>query len=145
MDTSAIDKMKQVKDEAQVIGEFLEWLQTTKNLVLAEWQDEIGSFCNWRSSITYRSSKDKGTYSIHCQSGQQVRVYYRHDIADELTDNKCPNDCEDGIFITQRDEPILLPAATRGIERLLAEYFDIDLDAVEREKLQILKELREKD
>ncbi len=114
--------MKQGKDEAQVIGEFLEWLQT-KNLVLAEWQDEIESFCNWRSSITYRSSKDKGTYSIHCQRGQQVRVYYRHDIDDELTDNKCPNDCEDGIFITQRDEPILIP--------------------VEREKLQILKELRE--
>ena len=31
------DKLLAVKDKSQVIGEFLEWLQGEKNLVIAEW------------------------------------------------------------------------------------------------------------
>jgi hypothetical protein len=50
---------------------------------------------------------------------------------------------EKGITLAEWDErDRLMPANTGGFERLLADYFGIDLDKVEAEKLAILKHLR---
>ncbi len=52
---------------------------------------------------------------------------------------------EKGITLAQWDDhDRLMPARTGGFERLLADYFGIDLDKVEAEKMAILEQLRAK-
>lgn len=69
------DRMRLIKDEADVIAPFLEWL--TEKYVIADWVD------------------DDELYPVHA-----------------------------------------------GIEKLLASYFDIDLNKIEAEKCAMLEELR---
>jgi len=39
--TPELDKMSKVKEESQKIGEFLDWLQNTKRITLAQWAAAI--------------------------------------------------------------------------------------------------------
>lgn len=75
--TPESDKMLAVHDKSQAIGEFMEWLQGERGIVLAEWED--------------RTSRDAVLHPSH-----------------------------------------------PGINQLLAQYFEIDLNVVEREKRAIL-------
>lgn len=72
-----LDKMLEVQEQSQAIGEFLEWLQS-QGIILARFDDESDALV--------------GTH--------------------------------------------------RSIERLLADYFEIDLDAAEREKSLMLERIR---
>lgn len=80
-----LDKMLAVSDKSQVIGEFLEWAQSEKQLVIAVWHEE---------------------------DADGNKLYH----------------------------PRLLPAQFHA-ETLLAEYFEIDLAEVERERRKILEGL----
>ncbi len=75
------EKMQGVKDKSQAIGEFLEWLNYEKHIILATAGDEENS-------------------------GDLSMIHY-------------------------------------SSEELLAEFFEIDLKKVEKEKQQILKEIRQ--
>lgn len=72
-----LDKMLEVQEQSQAIGEFLEWLQS-QGIILSRFDDESDALV--------------GTH--------------------------------------------------RSIERLLADYFEIDLDAVERERRVMLERIR---
>ncbi len=84
IDTPECDKLHKVTGESQTVGEFLEWLQEHKKLVLAEYLGDVPG---------------TGRYELF--------------------------------------------PSTVSIEKLLAEYFDIDLDKVEHEKMQVLELQRE--
>lgn len=83
--TGEIEKLQAVQGESQRIGEFLDWLQGERKLVIAQWQKR----------------------------------------------NLDPSD----------DWDELVPAGMT-INGLLAEFFEIDLDKIEEEKLALLNELR---
>jgi hypothetical protein len=73
------EKLSAIKDQSQIVGEFLDWLQNEKNVVLCD-----------------------------------------------------PTESWDHPYV-----PI-----SKGSNRLLAEYFKIDLDKIEEEKLAMLEEFR---
>lgn len=87
METPECDKMLKVRDQSQLIGEFLDWLQTDKALAICRLE-----------------TKEEA----------------------------------DGA-----DQGFVL--AFISTEKLLADYFDIDLDKVEQERCAILKQLRQTD
>lgn len=80
--TKELQKMNEVKDKSQLIGEFLDWLMNEKGCVIAEYSDS------------------------------EIYVY----------------------------KP-LIPNRL-SIEQLLAEYFDIDLEKAERERVELLERFR---
>lgn len=80
------ERLSEIKDRSQAIGEFLEWMQTTKRIRLA-------------------------TSHVH-------------------TDD-CSKWCE-------REFEVFTPST----EKLLAEYFEIDLNKLELEKRRMLAEIR---
>jgi hypothetical protein len=90
-----LEKMEKAKAEgSQVIGEFLEWLQGEKGVVLATYHEHSKAECG---SLRW---PECGIYS---------------------------------------EQPVIFHCST---ERLLAEFFEIDLDQVEREKQALLDEIR---
>jgi hypothetical protein len=93
--TPELDKLKQVQEVSQKIGEFIVWLNSDKKIVLATWHKEV-------------------------------------------------DECDE----TQPDEGVNVlwpePMGDAAIDKLLAEYFHIDLNKVEQEKRAILDEFREK-
>lgn len=82
-DTTELNKIREVHEDSQRIGEFLEWLNE-QEIYLAEW---TGSDCN---------------------------------------------ECGEEVLITM----------IRGRERLLAQYFNIDLDKAEKERQALLDAIR---
>lgn len=49
---------------------------------------------------------------------------------------------EQNLVLAERDERGHLHIATKGIQEILADYFEIDLAAIEEEKRAMLEELR---
>jgi hypothetical protein len=111
------DKMLAVADKSQAIGEFLEWMGPEKGLHLGV--VETRAFCSgWRSN--------------YCKSGRSFN--YRDQDVGEC--RRCGGTGE-----VELSTPRLVPASY-SIERLLAEFFKIDLDKVDAERRAILEALR---
>lgn len=87
--TPTLDKMREVREKSQAIGEFLEWLEST---------------------------------------GVQLVTYHSHG-------DKCEDEDGDIMCGISEDEPM---PEHRSIERLLAEFFEIDLKVVEEERRALL-------
>ena len=83
-------KLERVQPDSQVIGEFLEWLQGSGKMVLAEYN-----------------------YFSHGTNGKRWR----------------------------RAVPMLLPTSA-SIEKILAKYFRISPEKIEREKREMLADIR---
>ena len=81
------EKIAKVKDKSQLIGEFLDWARSEKNIEL-------------------------------CEPTDLMNPHDHREILDELA-------------------PI-----SQSIEQLLADFFDIDLDKAEKERQQIIDDLR---
>ncbi len=88
-------KLHAVKERSQSIGEFMAWLEETKQYCLAT-----------RHAHTEYCKNSEGQYNCHLGSGELV-------------------------------EPM-----NAGINKLLAEFFGIDLQVLEAEKLDMLEEQR---
>ena len=99
------DKMHLVKEKSQVIGEFLEWLESKKKFSL-------------------------------CLSGEYLNKLLWDRVENENEDFD-DDDYKEGRF----NEHYYYPSSF-NVEKLLAEFFDIDLDTIEKEKQKILKNLR---
>ncbi len=90
------EKLHAVKDKSQVIGEFLEWLQSEKKVQL-------------------------------CLAHEHTDGCFEEDDVDHEDPPHCG--CQEGE---------LVPFHT-GIEKILAEFFEIDLAKVENEKRALLE------
>lgn len=118
---------------SQSIGEFIEWAQS-EGVVLAEWQRKT----DCRARYTPRKS---AMLSWECQGGRRlvtdVGASKAHEVGQDL------GECDDcgGTGLIDRIEPVLYPT-TQSITKLLARFFDIDLNKLEAEKEQMLEELR---
>lgn len=87
-----LEKVEQIQDKSQPVGEFLEWLTTERGIVLAQ-------------------------YHKHTEKCYGIDEFYKCGFNDDL----------------------LYPCRI-GIEKLLAEFFHIDLDKVEMERRQLIKD-----
>ena len=86
------EKMREVVDRSQSIGEFLDWLRDEKGIALCKWQDTI------------HHSEEMGDYT------------------------------PEGYYVVKD-----------GPEKLLADFFDIDLDKIEKEKQAMLDALQKQE
>ena len=85
IETPELEKIVEHRDESDIIGGFLEWLQDEQKIHLCEWGDYSGE----------EYEEDEQFYQIN-----------------------------------------------RTIEQLLAEYFEIDLDKAEKERVALLEQIR---
>lgn len=102
-----LEKLKDVSERSQAIGEFLEWLFDTKSYHIAKYLTD-----------EEYESKDNVSWVDGLYEKEQFK---RHEIGKEE----------------------LMPIHI-DIEKLLAEYFEIDLAKVEKERSEIIEKIREK-
>jgi hypothetical protein len=110
--TPMLNKLGRIKDKAQVIGEFMEWLRGEKRIVLCESHEE--------SSNCYRPHKH----------GKDLCFGFAPGGCTKTRERDCP-------FKESECIPISFDT-----NKFLAEFFEIDLNQVEKERLAILKSLR---
>lgn len=120
------DKLHAVREKSQAIGEFLDWLDE-KGIRLARYHEHADGCYephvhDYGCSDSCGARKNDGKHS-HPFAGCSLRC-------EKETNRICG----------WRDDA-LAPIHT-SIEKLLAEYFEIDLDKLEREKRAMLAELR---
>lgn len=127
------DKMLAVRDQADAIGAFLEWLRS------AETPYSVGV---WETQVSCEGWGGRWNTLWHCDEGRKVRDpnMGADDGGQDL--GECPH-C-DGTALVDRIEPRLMPAGV-GIEQLLAQYLDIDLQKIAEEKDEMLHRIREKE
>jgi hypothetical protein len=79
---------------------------------------------------------------LHAEKGVTLAVEHRHRAPDEVEGD--PEGCRGGARYYQcgLTDGELVPARLGGIEKILAEFFDIDLAAVDREKRALLQAVR---
>jgi hypothetical protein len=123
--TPTLDRMREIHDQSQPIGEFLEWLQW-QHVHLMTWQEiEEEDVCS-------------GQFSHSCYGGK-TRERRVRDKNGTRTDDWEPDPrsftCErcGGTGRVIRKRETWVPDG-RSIEQLLAAYFGIDLDAASRER-----------
>ena len=107
MNTPNLDKMQEVKEYSQMIGEFVEWLRTEKGI----------DTCRRLEIEPYEDDDGPDYYG------------------------ECPV-C--GCELDLRGDPFIFwwPTYT-NVQGLLAEFFGIDYDEVERERTALLLHLRD--
>lgn len=126
------DKLHGVRDQSQSIGQFIEWLQE-KGIVFAKSHVHTDACHTLGYSLRgfrkeYRDKVRKGSFS-----GE-----YRPVCTKEELHNGAFNKPQCGMT-----ESTLYPEQV-PIEKTLAEFFEIDLNKVEREKLRLLDFIRDK-
>jgi hypothetical protein len=114
------DKLTAISDQSQAIGEFLEWLPSQGRFIGA-----------WRTVVDCPGGGIWEKWS--CIGGVKV-----NDRTGEEGD-ECPV-C-DGRGVVDAAEPIP-EVAYVDINKILAEFFDIDLNKLEAEKRAMLDEIR---
>jgi len=106
------EKLSAVSGESNKIGAFLDWLNE-QHIVLADYQE-------------------------HCDHIESRCAGERCDMDHEIGSWACGKDCEDYAPTSGNQ---LFPIR-KPIESLLANYFEIDLAKVEKERRQILEDIR---
>ncbi len=129
-------KLQAVKDQSQTCGAFYEWLQDTKRIHMMqrfkEETDEDG-FKVWRDKHGEIVDGFKDPMSLALALTDHDEFERMQKIRDSMG-----IDCR---LVPSDDGPIELPVR-ESIEKLLAEYFDIDLKKLEEEKQSMLDECR---
>lgn len=113
------EKMHAVHEQSQQIGEFLDWLGQ-QGMRVCELQTEVA--CEWRSLV----------HELHCEQGQVMDP-------DGPLDEDCKQCHGTGMveLVTPQYHPTRL-----SIEKLLAQFYEIDLDKIEAERRAMLDSLR---
>lgn len=115
------DKLMAVKDESQTIGEFLDWLPGGTDLRVCE-------------RIVKTDCRGGGIWERWtCIGGRKIND------REDSDEGECPI-CH-GTGLVDRDEPLYLPAHV-DINKILAKFFEIDLNKLEAEKRAMLDALR---
>lgn len=137
--TPTLDKMKEVRDLSQAVGEFIEWLGTDAggHLFIGEWEHQM--------ECRHREPKRPGGdtlmyYGAECLMGRMIATD-EHRTEDEGTDlGDCPR-CG-GTGLVDRQNP-RESVHTESIEHILARFFDIDQREADREQAAVLAWVRE--
>jgi hypothetical protein len=123
--TPNLDKLSEVHERSDEIGDFVVEFLRSKGILLAEWK-EIREPC-WRRTKTTRPL-------FYPDAGTTI----------EYTDDPFACDCEptDGMDTPHTHREMVLVNRERVIQPLLAEYFGIDYPAIETERRALLDYVR---
>lgn len=141
MSTPEVEKMMAARDQgSQEIGEFLDHLLNEQGFVIAKWgarQEEVE--CIGLS----RDGRPNGMFDgSNCMDGEIRRHRVLVDGKTHMLNDPCPR-CEGtGRITISSGEEGFIPDR-RSVQQLLADYFEVDLDALERERRAVLDQLRE--
>jgi hypothetical protein len=137
------DKLHKIHEQSQAIGEFLEWLQWEKKWQIIEnvgywdWAEPINVF---RRGERYGPPTPKGATGyrwVRRCSGQGV---------DHNRDHGCieqPHWCYDNPYDYGHYRMLYVDVRPRGsTNEWLAEFFEIDLDKIEKEKRAMIESMR---
>jgi len=108
------EKLSKVSKESHKLGAFMDWLEE-RGIFLAEYPEHCLSFKTWE-----KVGED-------CELDHDTR------------DWKCGTGCED--YTPESSDRLMSTNHTK--ERLLADYFEVDLAVVEEERCAMLEECRE--
>lgn len=120
-ETPELDKMHEVREQSQPIGEFIDWL-AGQGVQLVRWAPVVKERWPWKSRYD--------------ANGEKARVFL---IADHGPDDGVHGPPEE--YADEAD--IEAFPWHESTERMLARFFEIDLNAVEEERRALLDELRE--
>jgi len=122
------EKLSKVQDQSQAIGEFLEWLETTKSARLLTWHEsETDEVCT-------------GDLVLGCEDGYKTRAGRKFTIGGARDGVGVPCDvCRGTGKVTCHEKGYVPVGSARD---LLAEFFEIDQDKLEQEKRAMLDSLR---
>lgn len=111
------DKMLAVKEDSQIIGEFLDWLLNAQK----------------KSICTQREEGNNGVEPkwVDSETGEAVEYDYTDDLNDVIKINPEFDSWGSGYVADHID-----------IEKFLAGYFGINLDKVEEERREMLADMR---
>lgn len=124
--TRELDRMRLIKDDSQKIGGFLEWLDE-QAMFLAVYHEHQGN-------DGLNDEQPTGCWQPHvCRDFCGCRRSMPHD----YNPSKCP--CRGEADKVCGYANGALAAVSLSKEKILAKYFDIDLDKAEREKRNILE------
>jgi hypothetical protein len=113
------EKLKGLDGRNEVIGDFIQWLLNERGMILCEWRE---------GEIDIRVCPD-----LSCRNGQRMSVTGK----DYGPCVRCNGRGSVEVELDAR----LVPNSV-GLEDLLADYFKIDMTALEQEKRAMLDELR---
>ena len=134
--TPELDRLRTVRDRSQTIGEFLEWLRSEKQVTMTRWTKGLTDtrVCRGVQGDTDRDNCDAGVvrHNITQIVGGAVTFRAHKDALCPV----CRGSGREEYEVEAQDVPWAPP-----IEVLLAEFFEIDLDKVERERRALLEEL----
>ena len=120
--TPELDKMLKVKDESQAIGRFLDWLVEERHIFLAEFHKHDDGCCI--------------VENINCPlcSGYKFRgrICSRCDGTGSISNEHRACGCVDSTMLR----------ISQSFDKLLHEYYDIDDNAEEAERLAVLDYIR---
>jgi hypothetical protein len=129
--TPNLDKRSEVSKESQSIGEFLDWLREEKRITLCVYHEQSTEDL-WRCAHCGEEWYGRHTFGKEVQA-HRIAIGYGY----EYTHKKCNAEIQKA-----DDTPSGYYPAQVSFEKLLAEYFEVDLDACEREMRALLDELR---
>lgn len=121
------DKLRLLQEKSQTCGEFIVWLNETKGWFLATF-DETQKECRNCQHPDLHNERVADPVAF----GQRACSY-----EDDETGECC--NCDSADF----GNPHTMYRPSYTIERLLAEFFDIDHNELEAEKQRMLTEMRE--
>lgn len=124
--TPELNKLQSVKAKSQVIGEFLDIYLREKGIVLCTFREAGNNGAEhyrWKDGVI-KAKLDGAKVGSRKPNGSD---YFNGDAA---------------INPEREDWPDEYLPITKSIEKLLAEYFEIDLNKVESERRKILESLR---
>jgi hypothetical protein len=128
------EKVENVSEISNVIGEFLDWLRYTKKVQLMVFHKHTGACYELHDcELDPRNCRDENGKELHPWTSPEARK--------ERCKKPKPKRICGFSERPGRSYHGLEPLRT-GMEELLAEYFNIDLRKVEREKKAMLEALR---
>lgn len=138
--TPELDKQaKAIEQGSQEIGAFLDWMLNEQGFTFARWgtyKDEI------ECTGLARDGRPNGIFDgTNCANGEVGRHRVTVDDKTYMVGDECPR-CEGTARIEVDGREGFIPDS-RGVQQLLADYFEIDLQAIERERRALLEEIRE--
>lgn len=139
IDTPQLDKMLEaIGNGSQEIGAFLDWLLNETGLVLCEWTETYEEVdCKGMTRDGGPSGMFDGS---NCDQGEVKRHSFSYKLEFRVGD-ECPRCDGTGVRKVKGDEGFV--PDRRGVQQLLADYFEVDLDALEQERRAVLERQRE--